>query len=160
MGLKTAVFLHWFLICMSVFLRFINICKVCWLYFDTIIPPLLVLVTWWRDTNRNDQLCRIAHGGQGKQGGCFHGAKLQIVPLKNFANGNTAFIYILMDHLHWRHLLAKRLATATVCKRTCLGHLGRCNTDRIISIYFVPPKVAKESKEGAISPAILLALLH
>ena len=28
---------------------------------------------------------------------------------------------------------------------TCLGHLGRYNTDRIIYIYVVLPKVAKES---------------
>ncbi len=33
---------------------------------------------------------------------------------------------------------------------TCLGHLGQRNTDRIISIYVVPPKVAKESTEGTI----------
>ncbi len=28
---------------------------------------------------------------------------------------------------------------------TCLGHLGWRNTDRIVSIYVVPPKVAKAS---------------
>jgi hypothetical protein len=38
-----------------------------------------------------------------------------------------------MDHLHWRHLLSKLLATVTRdC--TCLGHLGQQDTDRIISI--------------------------
>ncbi len=38
-----------------------------------------------------------------------------------------------MDHLHWRHLLAKLSATVTRdC--TCLGHLGQQDTDRIISI--------------------------
>ncbi len=52
--------------------------------------------------------------------------------------------------VHWRHVLAKMLATATCDNSTCLGHLGRYNTDRIIYIYVAPPKVAKESKEGAI----------
>jgi hypothetical protein len=28
---------------------------------------------------------------------------------------------------------------------TCLAHLGQCDTDRIISIYVTPPKVAKAS---------------
>jgi len=28
---------------------------------------------------------------------------------------------------------------------TCLGHLGQCNTDRIVSIYVAMPKVAKAS---------------
>jgi len=46
-----------------------------------------------------------------------------------------------MDHLHWRCLLAKLLVTATLdC--TCLGHLGRCDTDKIVSIHVAPPKVA------------------
>jgi hypothetical protein len=40
------------------------------------------------------------------------------------------------------------LATATreshYC--TCLGHIGHCNRDKIISIYVAPPKVAKASK--------------
>jgi hypothetical protein len=37
---------------------------------------------------------------------------------------------MLMDHLHWRHLLSKPLATATGdIDCTCLGHLGRCDTD-------------------------------
>ncbi len=51
-----------------------------------------------------------------------------------------------MDRLLWRHLLAKPLAT--VHNGTCLDHLGRCDTDRIISFYVAPHKVAKESKEG------------
>jgi hypothetical protein len=47
-----------------------------------------------------------------------------------------------MDHLHWQCFLAKLLATATLdC--TCLGHLGQCDTDRIVSIYVTLPKVAK-----------------
>jgi hypothetical protein len=46
------------------------------------------------------------------------------------------------DHLHWQHLLAIMPATATSVF-TCLGHLGQCNTDRIISIYVMLPKVAK-----------------
>jgi hypothetical protein len=50
----------------------------------------------------------------------------------------------IMDHLHWHCLLAKLSATATLdC--TCLGHLGRCDTDRIVYIYIMPPKVAKAS---------------
>jgi len=49
-----------------------------------------------------------------------------------------------MDHLHWQCLLVKPSAIATLdC--TCLGHLGQCNTDRIVSFYVAPPKVAKVS---------------
>jgi hypothetical protein len=62
----------------------------------------------------------------------------------------------VMDHLHWRSLLAKSLAISRH-GLTCLGHLGRYDTDRIISIYDAPPKVAKESKESVITQAILLA---
>ncbi len=40
----------------------------------------------------------------------------------------------LMYHLHWRHLLAIMPATA-MSIFTCLGHLGWCNIDRIISIF-------------------------
>ncbi len=29
---------------------------------------------------------------------------------------------------------------------TCHGHLGKCDTDRIVSIYVAMPKVAKASK--------------
>ncbi len=50
----------------------------------------------------------------------------QPVPSKNALS--------LKDRLHWRCLLSKPLATATL-NCTCLGHLGRCNTDRIVSIY-------------------------
>ncbi len=49
-----------------------------------------------------------------------------------------------MDHLHWRRLLAKPSATVT-CDYTCLGHLGGCDIDRIISISVAPPKVTKAS---------------
>jgi hypothetical protein len=49
------------------------------------------------------------------------------------------------DCLHWRCLLTKPSVTVTLdC--TCLGHLGRRDTDRIISIYVMLPKVAKASK--------------
>ncbi len=51
----------------------------------------------------------------------------------------------LMDHLHWCCLLAKLLMTATL-DFTCLGHLGRWDTDRIISICVMQPKVAKASQ--------------
>jgi hypothetical protein len=52
-----------------------------------------------------------------------------------------------MDYLHWQHLLAKPSVTATLDhhKCTCLGHLGRRDTDRIISIWVASPKVAKAS---------------
>ncbi len=49
-----------------------------------------------------------------------------------------------MDHLHWRHLLAKLSATATHIS-TFLGYLGWHDTDRIISIYVMPSKVANSS---------------
>jgi hypothetical protein len=44
---------------------------------------------------------------------------------------------ILMDDLHWQILLAKMLVTATRGSHycTCLGQLGRHNTDRIVSIF-------------------------
>jgi hypothetical protein len=39
-------------------------------------------------------------------------------------------------HVHWWHLLAKMLAIlkCNIAFLTCLGHLGRCDTNRIISI--------------------------
>ncbi len=40
----------------------------------------------------------------------------------------------------------------------CLGHLGRCDTDRIISIYIVPPKVAKESTSVSLSNVIVASI--
>ncbi len=52
---------------------------------------------------------------------------------------------LLMDHLHWWSLLAKSSAILHH-GLTCLGHLGQHGTDRIISIYVTPPKVAKASK--------------
>ncbi len=51
-----------------------------------------------------------------------------------------------MDHLHWQHMLAKLAVTATSLDCTCLGHLGRRDTDGIISIDVILPKVAKASK--------------
>jgi hypothetical protein len=42
---------------------------------------------------------------------------------------------------------------------TCHGHLGRCDTDRIISICIVSPKVTKASKEYLYHITILLILL-
>jgi hypothetical protein len=50
----------------------------------------------------------------------------------------------VMDHLRWQSLFVK----SSVILRHSLtspGHLGRRNTDRIISIYVVPPKVVKAS---------------
>ncbi len=49
-----------------------------------------------------------------------------------------------MDCLHWHCLLVKLSATVTLdC--TGLGHLVRCNTDRVVSIYVALLKVAKAS---------------
>ncbi len=50
----------------------------------------------------------------------------------------------IMDRLHWHCLLAKPSATMTL-DSTCIGHLGWCDTDRIVSIYVMPPKVTKAS---------------
>jgi hypothetical protein len=48
----------------------------------------------------------------------------------------------LMACLYWRCLFVKPLATMTRdC--TCLGNLGQHDTDRIISIWIVSPKVPK-----------------
>jgi hypothetical protein len=46
-------------------------------------------------------------------------------------------LYGLIDGLHWGSLLAKLSATATRDSQycTCLGHLGRCNTYRIVFIF-------------------------
>jgi hypothetical protein len=50
----------------------------------------------------------------------------------------------IIDHLHWQSLLAQSLAIS--CHSlTYIGHLGQCDTDRIVSIYVTPPKVAKAS---------------
>ncbi len=46
-----------------------------------------------------------------------------------------------MDHLHWRHLLAITPATVTSVF-TCLGHLGRCNTDYFYFLSCHPVKTA------------------
>ncbi len=62
-----------------------------------------------------------------------------------------------MDPLHWQSLLVKPLSTVTRdCP--CLGHLWGHNTDRIIFIHVVPPKVAKTSKEGDITGVICAKL--
>jgi hypothetical protein len=46
---------------------------------------------------------------------------------------------------------------------TCLGYLGRCNRDRIISIYAMPPNVGKAIKASycrmSLSPALSRQLL-
>ncbi len=48
----------------------------------------------------------------------------------------------LMDYLHWQMLRDNARDNAgdsdTYC--TCLGHLGRHNTDRIVSIYVPMPR--------------------
>jgi hypothetical protein len=60
----------------------------------------------------------------------------------------------ITDRLHWRQLLAKPSATVTHdC--TCLGHLGQCNRDKIISISVALPKVAKAS----VSPSRVIVAL-
>ncbi len=53
-------------------------------------------------------------------------------------------------------------ATATYDSHycTCLGHLGHCDRDRIISIYVALPKVAKASKVSHCHVSLSLALLH
>ncbi len=47
-----------------------------------------------------------------------------------------SWVDAFMDSLHLQHLLAKPSATAIhdIHYSTCLCHLGRCNTDRLISI--------------------------
>jgi hypothetical protein len=55
-----------------------------------------------------------------------------------------------MDRLHWQSLLARPSVTAACSSHycTCPGHLGQHNTDRIISIYVVLPKVTKEARKA------------
>ncbi len=50
----------------------------------------------------------------------------------------------LMDHLHWRRL-RDNAGDSDSHHCTCHGHLGQCNTDRILSIYVALPKVAMAS---------------
>jgi len=64
----------------------------------------------------------------------------------------------LKDCLHWRHLLAITPATATSVF-TCLGHLGRWDTDRIISIYVMLPKVTKASTSVSLSRVIVAGII-
>jgi hypothetical protein len=42
---------------------------------------------------------------------------------------------------------------------TCLGHLGRCERDRIISIYVVLSKVAKASTSVLLSPVFAAGIV-
>jgi hypothetical protein len=59
----------------------------------------------------------------------------------------------LNDLLHWASLLTKPSAILHHCL-TCLGHLRQCNTDRIISIFVMLPKVAKVSSNMAVAVAV------
>jgi len=43
-------------------------------------------------------------------------------------------------------MFVKKPSVTATLDCTCLGHLGWCNTDRIVSIYVALPKVAKASK--------------
>ncbi len=54
-----------------------------------------------------------------------------------FLQHHIASVNIPRAHVHWRCLLAKLSAIATHISHycTCLGHLGRCNTQRIVSIF-------------------------
>jgi hypothetical protein len=63
---------------------------------------------------------------------------------------------IIKDHILWQHLLAITPVTVTSVF-TCLGHLGRCNTDRIVSIYVAPLKVAK-ARLSCVAVAGIIAL--
>jgi hypothetical protein len=66
---------------------------------------------------------------------CLIHSVLFILPEKSFCSNNFCFNDHKgsSDHLKW-----------LMC--TCLGHLERRDTDRIISIYVMPPKVARASK--------------
>jgi hypothetical protein len=76
-----------------------------------------------------DRIVSIScHATQGN----FHVSLVLLSPMVSLSN--VANVYDpLKYHLHWRCLLAKPSATLTLdC--TCIGHLGRCDTDRIVSI--------------------------
>jgi hypothetical protein len=60
----------------------------------------------------------------------------------------------LNDLLHWPSLLAKPSAILHHCL-TCLAHLTQCNTDRIISIFVMLPKVAKARSHVAVAVAVI-----
>ncbi len=67
-----------------------------------------------------------------------------------FANKLCQCKQSVIYNLHWWHLLAITPAPATSIF-TCLGHLGWRDTDRIVSIYVMLPKVAKASTVGTVT---------
>ncbi len=48
----------------------------------------------------------------------------------------------------WKAIDSSHVIERCLCYCTCCGHLGWHNRDRIIPIFFFPPKVTKASKEG------------
>jgi hypothetical protein len=67
----------------------------------------------------------------------------------------------LKDDLLWRDLYEKTLAISRrdIAFLTCLGHLGRRDTDMIISIYVATPKVAaRQVQKCCCCVSLLLAL--
>ncbi len=68
----------------------------------------------------------------------------------------------IMDHLHWRRLLAKLSALATCNSHycTCLGQFGSVTQIGSFLFYVTSPKVTKAGKEGVITQAILRPLSH
>ncbi len=55
-----------------------------------------------------------------------------------------------MDHFNWRRSLAKPSVKAT-CDCTCLGHLGRRDTDRIIYISLIRPRQVRKAISWTVS---------
>jgi hypothetical protein len=71
------------------------------------------------------------------------------------------YIYMLLFYnglLTLTKFVAKLFVILCHCL-SCLGHLGRCDTDRIISIFVTPPKVAKASTSVSLSCVIVTGVI-
>ncbi len=60
--------------------------------------------------------------------------------------------YVCKQNRQWQ----RHVTVTTYC--TCLGHLGWRDTDRIVSIFVVLPKVAKASTSAPLSSVIVTSI--
>ncbi len=98
---------------------------------DLIRPVVLIHWHLTRGAHYLSKISCIVH--------CIHG------PLQCFQNAPWLF-------LHWQSLWQQylQLCNSITPSLSCLGHLGRDDTDGIISTCLASPKVAKTSKEDDI----------
>ena len=79
--------------------------------------------------------------------------KFQVCLGYTFTSSYFAFAFPYLGftikvYLHWQCFYGDIASNSDMWQSllTCLGHHGQCNKDRIISIYVIPPKVAKASE--------------